>query len=1011
VPIEPLPVQVGRVKPGRRGQRAGVVEVRVAAGATTLRDGFFVFEFHSTTRSTASPCQSGSPLVLSRAVAALGASVTRQAAIGGPMRSTHHHRVGGPCPIVEAVLRSIERRTGIEDPLDPSLAATKMFVPRTRRELVSRLRLNERLENSVHNRLTLVSGPAGFGKTTLVANWLTDSFEPERAVAWLSLDPADEDPATFWRQVVTALNVAIPGSVVETLELVGGDSLSAEHALPVLINELAVTSKDVWLVLDDFHAIQSRAVLVGVAFLLDRLPTNVHVVLITRADPDLPLSRWRARGELVEIRAADLRFNADETATFLNEVSGLGLSGENVELLGHRTEGWIAALQLAALSLEGRDDPTGFISRFAGNDKFIVDYLVDEVLAHQTPEVRKFLLQSAVLDRLTGPLCDAVTGGTDGHEALVALERANLFLFPLDDHREWYRYHHLFADVLRGRLLPAPSEEVLLLHQRASRWHETHGAVEDSVRHALAARDFDRACHLMEAAIPSMRRLRQDSLLLGWLAELPDDAIRMSPVLSVFYGWKLLLTGDLDGAQARLDDAEQVLANATAGARSKWADTNELRTLPATIAIYRASVAQAQGRVAEISVHAQKALDLAEPEDHLARGAATAFLGLASWATGDVRTAVGTFSDAVSSLHAAGNVADASSSTVVLADMWLAAGRFGQARRLYAEALPLAEARGAAFGETTALLHVGLGEIEREAGHLASARHHLETALDLDDHTSVSPSHFRWLVAMGRIREAEGDWAAAIVLMDQAQASYRPGFYVDVRPIPAVKARTAIGGGDLSLAESWAQDHHEWASETDDYLAEFDRLTYVRLTLAQHRLRPQPEKLDEAALVLSRLLEAASGMARWGSVVEIHMLAALVCDAQGHRSVALRSLGEAFSAAPEPEGYVRLFLDEGDPMKALLRDAAQLGIADGHPRRLIAQPKHPVGPQPLLDPLSEREVQVLRLLDGELSGPDIARELFVSHNTVRTHTRHIFAKLQVTSRRAAVHRAREVGLL
>jgi LuxR family maltose regulon positive regulatory protein len=365
----------------------------------------------------------------------------------------------------------------------------------------------------------------------------------------------------------------------------------------------------------------------------------------------------------------------------------------------------------------------------------------------------------------------------------------------------------------------------------------------------------------------------------------------------------------------------------------------------------------------------------------------------------------------VSSLHSAGNVADALRSTVVLCDMWLAAGRFGQARRLYAESLLLAEARGATFGETTALLHVGLGEIEREAGQLASARRHLETAHDLDDHASLSPSHFRWLLAMGRIMEAEGDWVGAIDLIDQAQASYRPGFYVDARPIPAVMARAAIGGGDLLVAESWAQGNTESAGETGDYLAEFDRLTHVRLTLAQHRVRPQPEKLEDAALVLSHLLEAASGLARWGSVVEIHMLAALVCDAQGRRSAALDRLGEAFAAAPEPEGYVRLFLDEGDPMKALLRDAARLGLADGHPARLVAQPQHPIRPQPLLDALSEREVQVLRLLDSELSGPDIGRELFVSHNTVRTHTRHIFAKLQVTSRRAAVRRARDVGLL
>ena len=353
-----------------------------------------------------------------------------------------------------------ERCTGIEDSLDPSFTAAKMFVPRTRRELVGRQRLTERLENSARSRLTLVAGPAGFGKTTLLATWLTESLVSDSAVAWLSLDPADEDSATFWRLVVTALDAAVPGRFIKTLQLVGAESMSTERVLPVLIHDLAATPQDVWLVLDDFHAIQSSAVHADLAFLLDRLPTNIHVVLSTRADPDLPLSRWRAGGELVEIRAVDLRFTAEETVSFLNGVSGLGLSGENVELLGHRTEGWIAALQLAALSLKGREDPSGFISRFAGNDKYIVDYLVDEVLAHQTPEIREFLIQSAVLDRLTGQLCDAVTGRNDGHDVLVSLERANLFLFPLDDHREWYRYHHLFADVLRGRLLQSPSEDV-----------------------------------------------------------------------------------------------------------------------------------------------------------------------------------------------------------------------------------------------------------------------------------------------------------------------------------------------------------------------------------------------------------------------------------------------------------------------------------------------------------------------------------------------------------------------
>ena len=899
--------------------------------------------------------------------------------------------------------------------------ATKLYVPKLRTGLVTRPRLRERLLRGTGSRLTLVSAPAGFGKTTLLAEWLNGTAGEDRYVAWLSLGQEDSEPASFWTCVVTALRTAVPGVGSSVLELVASSPLSTEHLLPTLLNELAAAPGEVWLVLDDYHLVDNRDVSDGVAFFLEHLPPHVHAVLSTRADPDLPLSRWRVRGELAEVRAADLRFTSDEAAAYLNEVAGLGLASEDVAVLEERTEGWIAALQLAALSIRGREDARGFIARFAGNDRYIVDYLVEEVLQYQPEPVRGFLLHSAVLDRLTGPLCDAVTDRDDGSRMLMALERANLFLVALDDRREWYRYHHLFADVLRARMLAEQPDLVPLLHQRASQWYERHDLAEEAVRHALAARDFDRAAYLMELAVPAIRRNRQEAMLLGWLKALPDDAVRRSPVLSVFYGYMLMISGDLDAVSPRLDDAERALAAVPHESARRWAETEELSTLPATIAVYRASVAQARGDVAGTAEHARHALDLAGPTDHLARGGAAGFLGLATWARGNVSSALETFTRAVASLHAAGALVDELSSTVVLADMWLAAGRPGKARRLYQRALQVAEAHGQPVARATAALHVGISEVDREAGDLEAAKRHLEAAAALGEHAPMTEGRYRWFVAMGRVADANGDLEEAITLLDKAEELYRPGFFPDVRPVAAMKARVRISRGDLSQAVDWA--HERGVSITDDagYLREFDHLTLVRLLIAQYRAHPDTGALDQATRLLDRLLEAAETSGRAGSLLEIRMLQALAHDARGHRPQALESLARALAQAPEPGGYVRLFLDEGAPMRELLHDATHHGVAGGHARRLLlglgaaAEAEAPGSgqrpPPSSAESLSDRELQVLRLLDSELSGPQIARELFVSYNTLRTHTKHIFTKLDVTSRRAAVCRARERGLM
>ena len=895
------------------------------------------------------------------------------------------------------------------------MLATKLFVPTRRPALVARRGLVERLDGALDDgsRLTLVSAPAGFGKTTLLGDWLADRGRRpgEPAPGWVSLDDGDNDLARLLTHLVAALAGA--GLAVPAATHALRSSAAGPDTLTALVNDVAAggglpPGGRRLLVLDDYHVVGAPEVHAAMAFLLDHLPGSLHLVVLTRSDPPWPLARLRSRGQLTEVRAADLRFSAQEAGEFLNRLMGLRLTAGQVDALDDRTEGWIAGLQLAALSLRDlpdQDDVTRFIDAFTGSDRFIIDYLADEVLARQPADVRDFLLLTAILDRLTGPLCDAVTGGTGGAGRLQSLERDNLFLVPLDSRRTWYRYHHLFADVLRARLPAEHPGRLPALHRAASDWHAAHGDAADAVRHAFAAGDHARAGYLVESALPAMRRTRQDAVLLGWVGAIADPVVRRSPVLSILAGWSRMLDGDLDGLGRRLDDATAALAD---GARdpdqaASWADTDDLRTAPATISVYRAALAQARGDVPGTVRHAQDAVDLAGPDDHFVRGAAGGYLGLAAWAAGDVARALTTFSDAVRSLHAAGNLVDELDGTVVLADLWIAAGRPGRARQLYEQALAVATGAGEPYPRATADLHVGLAELDRELGDLEQAQAHLETARVLAEHTSITENRHRWYVASAQVRAALGDHDTARDLLEQAQALYRHGFYPDVRPIPALRARLDLARGDLAAAEQWARDHDVTPDAATGYLREYEHLTLVRLLLARHRAAD--------ALTLLDRLRVDAEPDRGGSLLEIGLLSGLARDELGDRDGALADLDDALAGAPDPQGYVRLLLDEGAPMLALLQaSGGRAGRQPGRPsgRR---EPGAPAGQGGLADPLSDRELEVLRLLAGELSGPDISRRLFVSINTLRTHTKRIFTKLDVTSRAAAVRRAHELGLL
>ena len=556
------------------------------------------------------------------------------------------------------------------------------------------------------------------------------------------------------------------------------------------------------LVLDDYHVIDDRQVHEAMVFFVDRLPPHVHLVIASRADPPLPLARLRARGELVEIRAADLRFKLDEAAAYFNDVMALDLAAGELAVLAGRTEGWIAALQLAALSMQGRDDVAEFINGFAGDDRYIVDYLVEEVLQRQTGTRARVPSRNLCAESAYGPAVrrrHRVT--TDGKAMLEALDRANLFLVALDDRRQWYRYHHLFGDVLRAHLANEQPDQVADLHRRASAWYERNAERPEAIRHALSAGDFGHAADLVELEFPALARARQEVTLRGWLDALPDELLRCRPVLSNVYAGMLLSSGELEGVDQRLRDAERWLTpgQPADAQRSGMVVVNEdeLRTLPGSVALHRAGYALARGNLVETVNHARRALDLAPEDDRLTRGGATALMGLAAWANGDLETAYRTYAEGMADVQQGGHLSGTVGRAVTLADIRIAQGRLRDAMRTYEQALQLAGEQGGAVVRGTADMYVGMSELQSERNELDAATRSLLRSQELGEQSGFAQNRHRWRVAMARIREARGDFDAALDLLGSAQPDFMIDFSPNVRPIAALKARlTGPPGAD-----------------------------------------------------------------------------------------------------------------------------------------------------------------------------------------------------------------------
>jgi len=899
---------------------------------------------------------------------------------------------------------------------------TKINPPALRRDLVSRKRLITLLSDGIRqgHRLTFVSAPAGFGKTTLVGEWIDSGDIP---AAWISLDESDGDPSRFLTYLIAALQTLITGvgdGVLAALQ--SSQPISAKELLTALLNDLASTEDDFILVLDDYHAIDSKAVDELLAFLTEHMPPQMHLVITTREDPALPLARLRARNQLTEIRAADLRFTESEAAEFLNQVMGLKLSAEEVTALEKRTEGWIAGLQLAALSMQGKADKSAFIRAFGGTNQFVLDYLLEEVLHKQPERVQGFLLRTSILNRMNGSLCDALLQDPiPAQGTLETLERDNLFVIPLDAERRWYRYHRLFRDLLRQRLSQTYNkEEIAGMHIRASAWFEQNGEVGEAFQHAMSAADVDCAARLLEQNWLAMDETFQSGTWLGWANQLPLRMRRLRPVLLTQMGWAYMDAGDAELSESCLQEAESSLKNPLE--ELVIVEVEQFRKLPARIAIARAYNAQVRGRFADTLRYAETALDLIPDDQPFMQAQAASILSTSNWAHGDLETAYEYMNNFVTASLNNGNIAFAIASSFAKAAILVTQGRLRDGMQVYRSALELAATHHAE--DFTRQHHLGLGFLHHEMGEDERAAQHLQKAFELGQQTNTVDWAYNKRRAQAYLKESEGDLEAALDLWDEAERAYVRTPFPNLRPVDAMKARIYLNQNRLDKAQTWAAKSGLSLQDAPDHLHEFERLTLAKIMLADS---PSEQKIVDVLTLLDAQLKLAQQQNRLRSQIEILTLQAQALHAKGESAQAASALEQALRLAA-PEGYLRMFVYEGDALRFLLDDLrpmigrAALGYAEKILAMFPQQIQNPKSKIPfghdvanpkseMIDPLSERELEVLRLIAQGLSNQEITQKLVVALSTVKGHNLRIFAKLQAKSRTEAVARARELGLL
>ncbi len=902
--------------------------------------------------------------------------------------------------------------------MSETVLATKLFPPSPTKDIVQRPRLMKILDQGSHRKLTLVSAPAGFGKSTLVGDWIVGT---ERKVAWVSLEPSDSNIKSFLKYFVSGIQNVTKDIGESALALLqGAQPVQSETVLEPLFNEISQVPYEFSIVFDDYHSLDSNPVDEALNYIVEHMPPQMHLVVVTREDPSIPLPRFRARQELIEIRENDLRFQKKEIKGFLNNLMHLNLVQEDILALEDRTEGWITGLHLAAISLQGSAQPGEFIKNFTGSNRYVLDYLVEEIMNQLPENVLKFLLYTSILDRFSVPLCNALLFDKkhSAKEVLEYLEKSNLMLIPLDDRREWYRYHHLFSDVLSVYLADIYHDMIPELHLRASKWYEEMGADMEAIIHAIKGKHFNRAANLAELVYPKYHMYYPSIEWLEWLKGIPEEIINTRPVLCINVAWAHLNAGDLEPALHCMDKAEywlnqnaEMKQQSTKNEKMIISSESQFENLPYFLVQARLYHAQATGDTESSLKYAQKALEILPVEQYEARAATEAMLGIIQWSSGDLESAFEIFRNGMFS-----NDTYLVSGTLVLAGMKMTMGNLSEAESHCLHAIELAQTRFEKPPTGTEDVYSSLAEVNRERGMLDQAAKNLKRCEALGSQVQLSDWQSRYLVSLAKLKCSMGQYEQALKIFNKAESVFVRTPLPIIQPISAHRARVQLKLNHLIDVEDWIKKNDIHPDKPLQFLYEYELITYARYLQTKFSIDQDRSKLLEAISLLKRLKTFAENQNRRGSLLEILILLSLIQDTAEQFSPAQKTLVQAIKLA-EAEGYVQMFVDEGESMEQLLKVILDLESPPEYAKQLLNVFKEgrDAGSElvnlGLVDPLSPRELEIIQLIGQGLSNTEICAKLFVAMSTIKNHNQRIFEKLGVNRRTEAVIKAQKIGLI